>query len=88
MDGHHYYKEGSNINFLSCITVIPTYIQDYIPPVATEISDYPLRNNRNISVTFNRTSIPQKSLVFHPLLGYETPLKMTFYYQHHQPLET
>ena len=43
--------------------MVPSYIQDLIPPLVNEISDYPLRNNRNISVPFNRTSISQKSCI-------------------------
>ena len=39
--------------------IVPSYIQDLIPPLVSEISNYPLRNNRNISVSFNRTSISQ-----------------------------
>ena len=41
--------------------IVPSYIQDLIPPLDSEISNYPLRNYRNISVPFNRTSISQKS---------------------------
>ena len=41
--------------------IVPSYIQDLIPPLVSEISNYPLRINRNISVPFNRTSISQKS---------------------------
>ena len=37
--------------------IIPSYIQYLIPPLASEITNYPLRNNENISVPFNRTSI-------------------------------
>ena len=43
--------------------IVPSYIQDLIPPLVSEISNYPLRNNRNISVPFNRTSISQKSCI-------------------------
>ena len=43
--------------------MVPSFIQDLIPPVVSEISDYPLRNNRKISVTLNRTSISQKSCI-------------------------
>ena len=41
--------------------IVASYIQDLIPPLVSEISDYPLRKNRNISVPLNRTSISQKS---------------------------
>ena len=40
-----------------------SYIQDVIPPLVSEISNYPLRNNRNISVPFSRTNISQKSCI-------------------------
>ena len=43
--------------------IVPSYIQDLIPPIVSEISNYPLRNNRNILVPFNRTSISQKSCI-------------------------
>ena len=43
--------------------IVPSYIQDLIPPLVSEISNYPLRNNRNISAPFNRTSISQKSCI-------------------------
>ena len=43
--------------------IVPSYIQDLIPPLFSEMSNYPLGNNRNISVPFNRTSISQKSRI-------------------------
>ena len=43
--------------------MVPSYIQDLIPPLVSEISDYPLRNNRNISVPLNPTGISQKSCI-------------------------
>ena len=43
--------------------LVPSYISDLIPPLVNEISDYPLRNNRNISLPYNRTNISQKSCV-------------------------
>ena len=43
--------------------IVPSYIHDLIPPLLSEISNYPLRNNRNISVPFNRTSISQESCI-------------------------
>ena len=42
--------------------MVPSYIQDLIPPLVNEVSDYPLRNTRNITVPYNRTSISQKIL--------------------------
>ena len=43
--------------------MVPSYIQDLIIPLVSEISDYPLRNNRNISIPLNRTSFSQKSCI-------------------------
>ena len=43
--------------------MIPSYIQDLIPLLVNEVSDYPLRNNRNITVPCNRTSISQKTCI-------------------------
>ena len=43
--------------------LVPSYISDLIPPLISEISDYPLRNNRNISLPYNRTNISQKSFI-------------------------
>ena len=42
--------------------MVLSYIQDFIHPLVYEISDYPLRNNRHISVSFNQT-ITQKSCI-------------------------
>ena len=43
--------------------MVPSYIQYLIPPLVSEVSDYPLRNNRNITVPNNRTSISQKACI-------------------------
>ena len=43
--------------------IVPSYIQDLIPPLVSEISNYPLKYNRNISAPFNRTSSSQKSCI-------------------------
>ena len=43
--------------------LVPSYISDLIPPLVNEISDYSLRNNRNISLPYNRTNISQKSCI-------------------------
>ena len=43
--------------------LVPSYISDLIPPLVNEISDYPLRKNRNISLPYNRTNISQKSCI-------------------------
>ena len=42
---------------------VPSYIQAFIPPFSSEISNYPLRNNRNITVPFNRIITSQKSYI-------------------------
>ena len=43
--------------------LVLSYISDLIPPLVSEISDYPLRYNRNISFPYNRTNISQKSCI-------------------------
>ena len=43
--------------------LVPSYISDFIPPLVCKISDYPLRNNRNISLSYNMTNISQKSRI-------------------------
>ena len=43
--------------------MVPPYVQDLIPPLVREVSDYPLRNTRNLTVPYNRTSISQKSCI-------------------------
>ena len=43
--------------------IVPSLIEDLIPPLVSEISDYPLRNSSSISVPLNRTSISQKSCI-------------------------
>ena len=53
--------------------MVPSYIQELIPPLVSEVSDYPLRNTRNITVPYNRTNISQKSC--NPL-DYGTLLQM------------
>ena len=50
---HHKLSFMYNVN--TCI--VPSYVQESIPPLVSETSDYPLRNNRNISVSLNRTCI-------------------------------
>ena len=39
---------------------LPSYVQYLIPPLVSEVSDFPLRNNRNITVLYNQTSVSQK----------------------------
>ena len=41
--------------------MVPSCIQDLIPPLVSEVSDCSLRNNRNTNV--NQTSITQKSCI-------------------------
>ena len=43
--------------------MLPSYIKDLTPPLVSEVSNFPLRNNRNISVLYNRTSISQKMCI-------------------------
>ena len=43
--------------------LVPIYILDLIPLLVNEISDYPLRNNRNIFLPYNRTNISKKSCI-------------------------
>ena len=40
--------------------MVPSNIQDLIPPLVSETSDYPLKNSRIILVPLNRTFISQK----------------------------
>ena len=37
--------------------MLPSYMRGFIPPLVSEISDSPLRNNKNILVPLNRTCI-------------------------------
>ena len=65
--------------------LVPSYISDSIPPLVNEISDYPLRNNRNISLPYNRTNISQKSCI-PSSIKYGMALKMILKtYQLYQP---
>ena len=57
------------------VGLVPLYILDLIPPIVNEISDYPLRNSRNISLPYNMTNISQNHVYFHPL-DYGMALKM------------
>ena len=43
--------------------MVPSYIQDLIPPLVSEVYDYLLRNARNITVPYNLTCISQKSYI-------------------------
>ena len=67
--------------------IVPSYTQDLIPPLVREISNYPLRNNKNISVPFNRPSISQNSCIPSSIRlwnSLEDDLKI---YQHYKPLK-
>ena len=52
--------------------MVPSYIQDLIPPLVSEVSYNPLRNTRNISVE----QVFHKNLVFHHPLDFGTPLQI------------
>ena len=58
-------KKQHKLSFMYNVNagLVPSYISDLIPPLVNEISDYPLRNNRNISLPYNRTNISQKSCI-------------------------
>ena len=43
--------------------MVPSYIQDLIPPLVSEVTYYHLRNTRDITVPYNRTSISQKPCI-------------------------
>ena len=42
---------------------VPTYIADLIPPLAREVSGYPLRYNDIISTPFTRTNVSTRSCI-------------------------
>ena len=66
--------------------MVPSYILILIPPLFSEISDYPLGNNRNISLSFNMTIISQKCIVYHHPQDYVMALKKLLKtYQLQQP---
>ena len=43
--------------------LVPSYIADLIPPLVSEISDYPLGNKKNIFLPYKSTNISQKSCI-------------------------
>ena len=43
--------------------LVPSYITDLFPPLVSEISGYPLRNNNNFSTPFTRTNISLRSCI-------------------------
>ena len=43
--------------------LVPTYISDIIPPLVYETTDYPLRNQNNITIPFRRTEISRRSCI-------------------------
>ena len=55
--------------------LVPSCFSDLIPPLVSEISDYLSRNNRNISLSYNRTNIHRNPVYPHPL-DYGLALKM------------
>ena len=57
--------------------MVPPYIQDLIPPLVSEVSDYPLKNTRHITVPYNRTSIAQSLLVVNSFTNLESTLSRT-----------
>ena len=57
--------------------LVPSYISDLIPPLVNEISDYPLRNNRNISLPFKGITFHRNHVYLHPF-DYGMDLKMIF----------
>ena len=58
-------RQQNKLSFMYNVNagLVPPYISDLIPPLVSEISDYPLRNNRNISLPYNWTNISQKSCI-------------------------
>ena len=43
--------------------LVSSYITDLFPPLVSEISGYPLRNNNNFSTPFTRTNISLRSCI-------------------------
>ena len=43
--------------------LVPSYISELIPPLISEITDYPLRNQNNITIPFSRTETARKSCI-------------------------
>ena len=43
--------------------LVPSYISELIPPLISEITDYSLRNQNNITVPFSRTETARKSCI-------------------------
>ena len=43
--------------------LVPTYISDITPPLVHETTDYPLRNQNNITIPFCRTEISRRSCI-------------------------
>ena len=42
---------------------IPEYISDLIPPFVRDVTNYPLRNNNNLTIPFTRTETSRKSCI-------------------------
>ena len=43
--------------------LVPSYISDIIPPLVSDVSNYPLRNSSNYSVPYTRTEVSRRSCV-------------------------
>ena len=70
-------RQQRKLSFLYNVNtgILPSYIHAFFPPLVSEISYYPLRNNRNIAVPFN-------------LVLYSNPVfKHALDYQYYQPLK-
>ena len=67
--------------------IVPSYITDHIPPLVRETTNYPLRNNNNVTVPFTRTEISHRSCIpssislWNSLNLRETSSVATFKYQ-------
>ena len=58
-------RKQQKLNFMyrSVNGLVPTYITDLIPPVIRETTNYPLRNQTNITMPFCRAEIFQNSCI-------------------------
>ena len=43
--------------------LVPSYISDIMPPLVSEVSNYPLRNSSNYSVPYTRTEVSRSSCI-------------------------
>ena len=65
--------------------MVSSYIQDLIYSLVIEISDYPLRNNRNISVPLSRTFILQNGCIPSSIRLWNSLEDDLNTYQHYKP---